>query len=75
VHKENYKIVPVTNLNKYLHCGQVEQNNMYIIIIIIIITAIGLAVVLTLVQKKQIQINIRTQTQQYKNTVQKIQKQ
>ena len=26
----NYKIVPVTNLNKYLHYGKVEMNNMYI---------------------------------------------
>ena len=26
----NYKIVPVTNLNKYLNVVQVEMNNMYI---------------------------------------------
>jgi len=26
----NYKIVPVKNLNKYLHLVQVELNNMYI---------------------------------------------
>ena len=26
----SYRIVPVTNLNKYLHCGKVELNNMYI---------------------------------------------
>jgi hypothetical protein len=35
-----YKIVPVTNLNKYLHYGHVELNNMCIIIIIIIIIII-----------------------------------
>ena len=26
----NYKIVPVTNFNKYLHYGAMEMNNMYI---------------------------------------------
>jgi hypothetical protein len=28
--KINYRIVPVTSLNKYLHYGKVELNNMYI---------------------------------------------
>jgi len=26
----NYKIVPVTNFNKYLHYGAMEMKNMYI---------------------------------------------
>jgi len=26
----NYKIVPVTSLNKYLYCGTMELTNMYI---------------------------------------------
>ena len=28
--RRNYKIVPVTNLNKYLHDSKVKMNNMYI---------------------------------------------
>jgi hypothetical protein len=46
VHKENYKIVPVTNLNKYLHYGHVELNNMHIDLLLLLFTAIELAVVL-----------------------------
>jgi len=66
-----YKIVPVTNLNKYLNNCHVELNIRYYYYYYLLITAIELEVVLTLVQTKQIRINIHKRTQ-CKNTAPKI---